>query len=92
MRVIEKAKLDEQLHKVSCNLQKIPGKIYYLYKAANRKLLFSILSPSEWGTLCHHEYLGAYRLEADKSWTPEEEFMNAEYRSKSFEKILQITR
>lgn len=27
------------------------------------------MSPSDWGK-CPHEYLGAYRLEYDRSWTP----------------------
>ena len=26
----------------------------------------------EWGSSCPHEFLGAYRLEADMSWTPAE--------------------
>lgn len=28
------------------------------------------MSPSDWGVKCPYEFLGAYRLEDDNSWTP----------------------
>ncbi|KAM7438309.1 hypothetical protein ABFA07_012127 [Porites harrisoni] len=43
--------------------------MYYLYRRNNGTTYFSMLSPKEWGSSCPHDYLGAYKLEADMSWT-----------------------
>ncbi|XP_066302747.1 uncharacterized protein C1orf50 homolog [Branchiostoma lanceolatum] len=69
-RVLVEAKRDAELHHAACNFKKIPGKIYYLYKRQSGQTYFSMLSPTEWGPSCPHEFLGAYRLEYDMSWTP----------------------
>ncbi|XP_068233153.1 uncharacterized protein C1orf50 homolog [Palaemon carinicauda] len=71
-RVLEEAKDNANLHHVPCNFTKKPGNIYHLYKRPSGQKYFSMLSPSEWGASCPHEYLGTYRLEHDHSWTPEE--------------------
>lgn len=69
--MVAKCKRDERLHhEVACNFQKKPGAIYYLYKKPNTSQeYFSLLSPDEWGVLLKSEYLGAYRLESDHSFT-----------------------
>ncbi|XP_002739964.1 uncharacterized protein C1orf50 homolog [Saccoglossus kowalevskii] len=69
-KVLEEAKRDADLHHAACNIKKRPGQIYYLYKRESGQKYFSILSPEEWGTNCPHDYLGAYKLEFDMSWTP----------------------
>uniref|UniRef100_A0A1I8AQN0 Coil containing protein n=1 Tax=Steinernema glaseri TaxID=37863 RepID=A0A1I8AQN0_9BILA len=72
--VLKKAKSDEDLHNVACNLKKIAGSKYYLYKKRDGgQRYFSMISPEEWG-IQHaekNEFLGCYRYEADRSWTCE---------------------
>ena len=46
---------------------------YHLYERENGTLYFSMLSPDDWGGEAPHTFRGSYRLEADMSWTPEEE-------------------
>lgn len=69
--MVAKCKRDERLHQnVACNFQKKPGATYYLYKKPNEgQEYFSMLSPAEWGPSLKSEYLGAYRLEVDHSFT-----------------------
>eukprot|EP00794_Sanderia_malayensis_P015369 gene15369-16946_t len=70
-KVLEEAHEDNFLHHAKCNFKKIPGKTYYLYKRPSGDLYFSIISPKEWGNSCPHEFIEAYRLEQDMSWTKE---------------------
>ncbi|KAM4651652.1 uncharacterized protein C1orf50 homolog [Discoglossus pictus] len=76
-QVLEEAKRDNDLHHAACNVVKKPGNIYYLYKRESGQRYFSILSPKEWGASCPHEFLAAYKLQHDMSWTP---FENIEKR------------
>ncbi|MEE6483440.1 hypothetical protein FKM82_013550 [Ascaphus truei] len=76
-QVLEEAKRDADLHHAACNVVKKPGNIYYLYKRESGQRYFSILSPEEWGSSCPHEFLAAYKLQHDMSWTP---FENIEKR------------
>ncbi|CAD5211092.1 unnamed protein product [Bursaphelenchus okinawaensis] len=69
-KVVEKAKRDEQLHNVPCNLRKIVGNVYYLYEKDTGSKFFSMLSPADWGEqAAKFLYVGAYRLEADHGFT-----------------------
>jgi len=70
-KILESAKLADNLHHLACNFKKIPGKCYYVYQRPSGQKYFSMLSPEEWGSSCPHEFLGGYRLEADMSWTAE---------------------
>ncbi|XP_026354119.1 uncharacterized protein C1orf50 homolog isoform X1 [Ursus arctos] len=72
-KVLEDARRDADLHRVACNIVKKPGSIYYLYKRESGQQYFSIISPKEWGTGCPHDFLGAYKLQHDLSWTPYED-------------------
>uniref|UniRef100_A0ABI8AH73 DUF2452 domain-containing protein n=1 Tax=Felis catus TaxID=9685 RepID=A0ABI8AH73_FELCA len=72
-KVLEDARRDADLHHVACNIVKKPGNIYYLYKRESGQQYFSIISPKEWGTNCPHDFLGAYKLQHDLSWTPYED-------------------
>jgi len=70
--VLEEAKQDQELHRAECAFKRQPGKIYYLYERANGSRYFSMLSPQDWRETPPHSFVGAYRLEADLSWTPAE--------------------
>ncbi|XP_027473239.1 uncharacterized protein C1orf50 homolog [Zalophus californianus] len=72
-KVLEDAHRDADLHHIACNIVKKPGNIYYLYKRESGQQYFSIISPKEWGTGCPHDFLGAYKLQYDLSWTPYED-------------------
>ncbi|XP_069466989.1 uncharacterized protein C1orf50 homolog [Ambystoma mexicanum] len=69
-KVLEEAKRDADLHHAACNVVKKPGNIYYLYMRTSGQRYFSILSPKDWGPSCPHEFLGAFKLQHDMSWTP----------------------
>merc|ERR1711973_621021 len=73
-KVLEDARLNALLHQTSCNFKKIPGKTYYVYKQRkNPELEFiSMISPQEWGA-SGPEFVAAYRLEHDMSWTKEKD-------------------
>lgn len=75
--VLEEAKRDQELHSAACNMKKVPGNIYYLYKShKTQQAHFSLLSPQDWGESCPNEFLGAYKLEFDMSWTPADDIIN----------------
>lgn len=80
-KVLEEAKRDAMLHHAACNLVKKPGQVYYLYERPSGQNYFSLLSPEEWGASCPHEFVGAFKLEHDMSWTP---FEHIDRRSQDF--------
>ncbi|XP_054271084.1 uncharacterized protein C1orf50 homolog [Macrosteles quadrilineatus] len=82
--VLLEAKRDDHLHHVACNFQKVPGKVYHLYKRDSGQQFFSIISPEEWGSSLPHEHQGSYRLEHDMSWTPAEKLHSTETRDNMF--------
>ena len=67
--ILEKTRRDQQLHRAECNFRKKPGVIYHLYRKEDQTLVFSMLSPAEWGKRQPHRFEGSYRLESDMSWT-----------------------
>jgi len=87
--VLQEAKRDNQLHHAACNFKKIPGKIYYLYKRANKEATYlSMLSPEEWGSGCPHQFLSAYKMEFDFTWTPFEHIERNEEDNKLVEQLI----
>lgn len=68
--VLEDTRRDQELHRAQCNFKRIPGRTYHLYAKPDGARYFSMLSPDDWRGSPPHEYLGAYRLENDMSWTP----------------------
>ncbi|XP_072100955.1 uncharacterized protein C1orf50 homolog [Mobula birostris] len=68
-QVLEEARKDADLHHIACNIVKKPGTVYFMYRRESGQRYFSILSPKEWGPSCPHEFLGAYKLQHDQSWT-----------------------
>ncbi|XP_033977666.1 uncharacterized protein C1orf50 homolog [Trematomus bernacchii] len=69
-KVLEDAKRDADLHHAACNIVKKPGNMYYLYERTSGQKYFSIISPKEWGPTCPHQFVGAFKLQHDMSWTP----------------------
>ena len=67
--VLEEAQQAQQLHRAKCNFKRIPGKVYHLYQQQSGEMLFSMLSPSEWGGAPPHTFMGSYRLENDMGWS-----------------------
>lgn len=70
--ILEQTQRDQDLHRVTCNFKRQPGRVYHLYRRADDSRYFSMLSPEEWRAAPPHEFLGSYRLEPDMSWTPED--------------------
>lgn len=67
--ILNKAQADMELHQVECRFQKVPGKHYHLYERADGHRYLSMLAPDEYSRGAPHPYLGAFRFEADQSWT-----------------------
>ncbi|KAM6371437.1 LOW QUALITY PROTEIN: uncharacterized protein C1orf50 homolog [Pluvialis apricaria] len=86
-KVLDEANRDADLHHVACNLVKKPGNIYYMYRRESGQRYFSILSPKEWGT-SPHEFLGAYKLQHDMSWTPFEDIERRDAEINILDKLL----
>lgn len=86
-KVLDEANRDADLHHVACNLVKKPGNVYYMYRRESGQRYFSILSPKEWGTT-PHEFLGAYKLQHDMSWTPLEDIERRDAEIAALEKLL----
>ena len=70
-KVLEDAQKDQEINHMACNFKRIPGKLYYIYRRKNGKNYMSMISPEEWGADCP-EFVAAYKLEHDMSWTPQE--------------------
>ncbi|XP_037599101.1 uncharacterized protein C1orf50 homolog isoform X2 [Cebus imitator] len=87
-KILENAHRDADLHHVACNIVKKPGNIYYLYKRESGQQYFSIISPKEWGTSCPHDFLGAYKLQHDLSWTPYEDIEKQDAKISMMDKLL----
>ncbi|EGW08151.1 Uncharacterized protein C1orf50-like [Cricetulus griseus] len=67
---------------------KKPGNIYYLYQRESGQQYFSIISPEEWGAGCPHDFLGAYKLQHDLSWTPYEDIEKQDAKIGMMDKLL----
>ena len=68
-QLMQQVRRDQELHRAACSFQRRVGRIYYLYRKEDGSLWFSMLAPEEWGTRLRDRFEGAYRLEADMSWT-----------------------
>lgn len=87
-QVLKEAQRDNMVHHAACNMVKKPGTMYYMYERESGQKYMSILSPTEWGSSCPHEFIGAYRLEYDKSWTPIEEVEDRTEQFRLIDKLL----
>ena len=57
-KILEKAKIEKELHNAACNINKRPGQIYYYYERSSGQKYLTIMSPADWGAKCPHEFLG----------------------------------
>ncbi len=72
--VLQQAMDAAELHRARCRFQKKVGATYFLYRqAGGGEPYFSMLSPKDWNGAPPHAFVGAYRLEADMSWSPAEQ-------------------
>ena len=69
--ILEEAQRSARMHRARSNFQKVPGRVYHLYRRPDGELYFSMLSPSEWAGSAPqgHGFEGSYRLGADMGWT-----------------------
>jgi hypothetical protein len=56
-KILEKARLEMELHNAACNLAKKPGTMYYYYERNSGQKYLSIMSPSDWGIHCPHDFI-----------------------------------
>jgi len=90
---LEDAHKDADLHHIACNIvktnkQKTWQHLCYLYKGESGQQYFSIISPKEWGTGCPHDFLGAYKLQHDLSWTLYEDIEKHDAKINIVDKLL----
>lgn len=69
-QILEDAQEAAALHRAECRFARRPGQVYWLYRRADDSLYFSMLSPDDWRGHPPHTFVGAYRLQADASWSP----------------------
>lgn len=89
-KILEEAQQETELHHARCAFKKIPGKTYYLYRDSGGGLNFSMLSPEDWGGRPPQAFQGAYRLEADHSWTPAGESERPDDTGELVKKLLEV--
>ncbi|KAJ9599174.1 hypothetical protein L9F63_010351 [Diploptera punctata] len=87
-KVLLEAKQSSDLHHAACNFRKLPGHVYYLYERPSGQRYFSMLSPEDWGRGPPHDYVGAYRLEQDMSWTAEPQTTHKSHQMSLVDKLL----
>ena len=89
--ILEKAKLEKELHAAACNVLKRPGQLYFYYARISGQNYLSIMSPQDWGATCPHQFLGAYRLEYDNSWTLVNDIEKFDERKALIQKVMNKT-
>ncbi|MET0081292.1 MAG: DUF2452 domain-containing protein [Candidatus Thiodiazotropha lotti] len=68
--ILEQTARDQQIHRAQCSFQKKPGQVYHLYQNRHGNSLLSMLSPDDWQGKPPNQFIGSYRLESDRSWSP----------------------
>lgn len=71
--ILVETKRNQQLHRAHCSFKKRVGGTYHLYSKSDGSLFFSMISPAEWRrslTATGLTFVGSYRLESDRGWTP----------------------
>ena len=88
-RILETAQRDQMLNQAECNLKKLPGKIYHLYKKPNSRQYLSLLSPQDWQGSSPHQFMGSFRFETDYSWTELEQLSNKSSENKLVNSLIE---
>ena len=86
--ILEEARRQTDLNHAHCPCTKVPGRVYHLYRHGDGRLQFSLLSPADWGDRPPHAYAGAFRLEADLSWTPLDKVSRGDERDLLIQRLL----
>jgi len=87
--VLERARRDTELHRAECRFEKVVGQTYHLYRRhRDGATYFSLLSPDDWRGAPPDVYVGSFRLEADRSYTPAEEAAERDARFASARRLL----
>lgn len=93
--VLEAARRDAALHRATCHFQKVAGQTYHLYRRTrdgSDAPYFSMLSPADWRGSPPDAFVGSFRLEADRSFTPAEEAAARDARFTSAKSLLASNR
>ncbi|XP_003740881.1 uncharacterized protein C1orf50 homolog [Galendromus occidentalis] len=90
-QILESARRDRELHHTQCSFKKVPGQIYHLYEKDCGERYMSMLSPGEWAVTTGpaQTHLGSFRLEADQSWTPEQDVNARDKEMLAFRQFIQ---
>ncbi len=75
-KILQQTQRDQQLHRARCNFRKRPGHLYHLYLNSLEEPILSMLSPEDWRGRPPYRFIGSFRLEHDRSWTPAEQLTN----------------
>jgi hypothetical protein len=89
--VLARAHRDAELHRAECRFQKVPGQTYHLYRRerdGSNALYFSMLSLDDWRGRAPDVFVGSYRLEADLSFTGDDERDARDARSLAAKRLL----
>ena len=88
------AQRDNEINHMACNMVRRPGNVYYIYK---RKSVIksqidteymSLIAPEEWGP-DGPEFVTAYKLNYDMSWTPMADIERKDAENAKIDKLLQ---
>jgi hypothetical protein len=89
-KVLDEARDEQALTHAECAFKRIPGKVYHLYRKADGRTYFSMLSPADWHGRPPDAHAGSYRLEADYSWTPAERLGDIDDTGQVVQQLLHI--
>jgi len=89
-KVLDEARDEQALTYAECAFKRIPGKVYHLYRRADGRTYFSMLSPADWNDSPPDAFAGSYRLETDYSWTPAERLDAADDTGQVVQQLLHI--
>jgi len=89
-KVLDEARDEQALTHAECAFKRLPGRVYHLYRRADGRRFFSMLSPEDWRGNPPHPFEGSYRLEADYSWTPADDAAGADDTGDLVKQLLRI--
>jgi hypothetical protein len=89
-KVLDEAREEQALTHAECAFKRIPGKVYHLYRRADGRAYFSMLSPADWNGRPPDTHAGSYRLETDYSWTPAERLREPDDTRQVVQQLLRI--
>ncbi len=64
----KRVEVSEKIYLADCRFKPLIGKTYHLYETKEEQCLLSMISPSEWGASCPHEFVSSVTLLPDHTW------------------------